>query len=193
MIKIDVRADISKALAKLTTISNEVRDKAVVRALNKTATQVKTQAAREIRDVGYNLKIGKIKQSIDIRRASKSTLVAVVKASGRPIGLINYAARQTKSGVSVQVKGGRKVINGAFIATMPSGHKGVFVRLGDAHKKVTRRGKVRWSGLPIKELFGPSIPVAFLNKTVQSALQLAAREKFPRILQQEIAYLRLKS
>lgn len=191
MLKINVKADISNALAKLERVRDDVREKAIVRALNKTADQVKVQAAREIRDAGYNLKVAKIKQAITIRRASKSELVAVVRASGRPIGLINYGARQLKTGVSVQVKGGRKVIKGAFIATMPSGHRGVFVRKGKGHKKVGT-GRTAWHGLPIDELFGPSIPSVFLNQVVQDALQSAIREKFPQIFQHELDYLRLK-
>lgn len=192
MIKINVKADISQALAKLDRICDDVREKAIVRAINKTADQVKVQASREIRDAGYNLKIAKIKQSITLRRASKTELVAVLKASGRPIGLINYGAREVKSGVSVQVKNGRKIIRGAFKATMPNGHKGVFIRKGSGHKKVVKSGKAVWHGLPIDELFGPSIPSAFMNKVVQDALQAAVREKFPRLLKHELEYLRLK-
>lgn len=171
---------------------DKVREKATVRAINKTAEQVKVQASREIRDAGYNLKIAKIKKAITLRRASKTELVAVLRATGKPVGLINYSARQTKAGVSVQVKNGRKLISGAFIATMPNGHKGVFVRKGHGHRKVVKGGKTTWSGLPIDELFGPSIPSAFMNKVVQDALRSAVREKFPRLLKHELQYLSQK-
>jgi hypothetical protein len=190
---VSVSTDISGALEKFRTVREDVRDKAVVRALNKTGQQVKTQAAREIRGAGYNVKIGEIKKSINLIRANATTLTAIVKARGKPIGLIQYGARAISSGVSVQVKNGRKVIKHAFIATMPSGHKGVFLRVGVGHRKVIKGGKVTWHGLPIQELFGPSIPSAFINKTVQQALAAAVREKFPRLLKHEIEYLRLKS
>ncbi len=189
---VSVKADISQALAKLDRVRDDVKEKAIVRALNKTATQVKTQAAREIRDAGYNLKVAEIKRAIAIVRASPSYIQAIVKAIGKPIGLINYAARQVAKGVSVNVKDGRKLIPHAFIATMPSGHKGVFMRVGQGHKKLVRGGKVVWHGLPINELYGPSIPSAFINKTVQAALIAAVKEKFPRILKHEIEYLSLK-
>lgn len=192
MISISVKLDISRALAKCDRISADVKDKAIVRAVNKTAAQVKVQSAREVRDAGYNLKIAQIKKAIQLKRAGKSDLVAVLKATGRPIGLINYGARQTKAGVSVQVKNGRKLIKGAFIATMPNGHQGVFIRKGVGHKKIVVGGKARWSGLPIEELFGPSIPSAFMNKVVQDALKASVKEKFPRLLKHEIEYLRLK-
>jgi hypothetical protein len=72
--------------------------------------------------------------------------------------LINYGAKQTKKGVTVRVKNGRTTLRHAFIATMPNGHKGVFERVGSGHKRVTKKGRSYMSGLPIKELYGPSIP-----------------------------------
>lgn len=192
VISVNVQVDISRALSKISTIREEVADKAVIRAINKTADQVKVQASREIRDAGYNLKAAIIKRSIAISRASSSQIRAIVKANGRPIGLINYGARPVKNGVTVSVKNGRKLVRGAFIATMPNGHTGVYERIGGTHKKVEKGGKVQWSGLPIKELFGPSIPSAFMNQTVQTALESAVREKFPRLLDHEIKFLRLK-
>lgn len=191
MIKINVQADISRALDKLARVPKEVEAKALPRALNKTADQAKVQASREIREAGYNLKAAAIKKAINIKRANKGQLVAVINAAGKPIALINYSARSTKAGVSVSVKNGRKNLRGAFIATMPNGHTGVFERVGTQHKKVDANGKVQWRGLPIKELFGPSIPSAFMNEKVQSALVAKVREAFPRLLQHEISFLGL--
>jgi hypothetical protein len=191
MIKLNVTIDIDQALQKLARLPDEVREKALVRALNKTADQVKVQASREIRAAGYGLPAAKIKKAIAIDRAGASTLVATVRATGRPIGLINYGARQTKAGVSVQVKNGRRIINGAFIATMPSGHKGVFYRKGAKHKKVGT-GRSAWHGLPIDELFGPAIPSAFMNQVVQDALVAAVHDKFPDIFRRELTFLSLK-
>ena len=191
MIKLNVQVDIDRALEKLVRIREDVADKAVVRAINKVADQVKVQASREIRDAGYNLKAAVIKKGISLIRASKGQIRAIVRASGRPVPLINYGARQTRAGVTVQVKAGRKLLKGAFIATMPSGHTGVFERVGRGHKKVMHGSHIQWRGLPIRELFGPSIPSAFMQKTVQGALESAVREKFPRLLQHEIDFLSL--
>jgi len=193
MIQINVQVEIDRALEKLGRIKEEVGDKAVMRALNKVADQAKVQASREIRAAGYGLKAADIKKSIDIRKASRSDLRAIVRATGRPIPLIKYQApRQTKNGVIVSVKNGRKLIRGAFIATMASGHTGVYERVGNSHKKVMHRGTFQWRGLPIRELWGPSIPSAFASKTVQEALVAAVREKFPKQLAHEIEFLRLK-
>jgi hypothetical protein len=171
-------------------LRTDIVNKATVRAINKVAAQVKTAASREIRNAGYNMKAAAIKKQITITKATSGRSVAVVRCSGRPIPLIEFSATMNKSGVTVNVKNGRKSIQGAFIATMPTGHKGVFVRVGDLHKRAVRNGKVSWSGLPIRELFGPGISDAFGNEIVQAALVRLVREKFPAILEHEIKFLR---
>jgi hypothetical protein len=189
VISINVRGNMDRVIADLGRIQREVINVAAPRALNKMADQVKVGAAREMRSAGYNLKIGDIKKGLKVGRATGSSLVATVTASGRPIPLIGYSARQTAKGVSVNVLKGRKVINHAFIATMPNGHKGVFIRPGKQHKRVSKNGKLIWSGLAIKELFGPSVPDGLANAAVQAMLQRLVEEKFPEILRQQIKRL----
>lgn len=162
--------------------------KAIQRALNKTAITARAQSARSIRDAGYDIKIGAIKETFTLRRATDADLRAVVKSTGSPIPLIKYGARQTAKGVSVSVKQGRKVIAHAFIATMSSGHEGVFIRTDKSRKKVSRKGKTYYSGLPIKELFGPSIPSAFANQVVQDQVIAAIKQRFPIVLRQELKF-----
>ncbi|MBR7961236.1 phage tail protein [Burkholderia vietnamiensis] len=191
MLKLNVHADVKGVSTSLTRYVGE-HQKAVVRALNKTAMQARTAAAQEVRSAGYNIKSSAIKSSFSVQKASRGKLVAVLKSTGRPVALINYGARQGKNGVSVQVKAGRTVLRHAFIATMRNGHKGVFERTGRAHKKVMRNGKAVRSGLPIKELFGPSIPQSLANDAVQKALMKKIREKFPQILKHEIAFVASK-
>jgi hypothetical protein len=69
---------------------------------------------------------------------------------------------------------------------MDSGHTGVFQRIGKAHKRVTKNGKTYWSGLPIRELYGPAIPDAVGNETVSKAVSQMIDRKFPAILAHEI-------
>jgi hypothetical protein len=113
----------------------------IVRALNRTAAQARTGGGRMLRASGYNIKASAIKRSFTIERATPSRLAVTLRATGRPITLINYGAQQTKKGVTVRVKNGRKTRRHAFIATMPNGHKGVFERIGKGHKKVTKDGR----------------------------------------------------
>lgn len=185
---VTAKLDIDGALRKLGATRIGTTE-AITRALNKTAITARADAARSIRDAGYGIKVSSVKGAISIRRASNQDLKAIVTATGNPIPLINYGARQTSKGVSVNVKNGRKVIAHAFIATMASGHKGVFARQGKTHKKVMRRGKSYWSGLPVDELFGPSIPTAFANGAVQDAVKTAIEERFPVVLRQELKFI----
>ena len=187
MIHVSVRGDITKALRKLDVTREQAR-KAIPRALNKTATTARAEAAREIKAAGYGLKIAAIKKSITIVKATGAELRAIVRASGKPTPLIEYEARQTRAGVTVAVLRGRKLIKGAFIATMPTGHRGVFVRQGMTRKRVMRNGRLTSSGLPIRELYGPSVPQAFANTVVQAALASAIRERFPIALRQELRF-----
>lgn len=191
-ISVNVRGSMERMVADMQRVKVDVTEKATVRALNRVADQVKTAAAREMRDAGYNLKVSDIKKGITTSKAYAGSLRAKVRASGRPIALFKYGARQTSKGVSVEVLNGRKVITGAFIATMPNGHRGVYVRVGRTHKKVVKAGKGGWSGLPIKELFGPSVPDGLANSAVQEALQRLISEKFPEVLRQQIKYLSSK-
>lgn len=186
---IGFQSNIARIRNQLGVIRREVVDKATVRALNKTGGVARTAASREIRQAGYNIAAKSVKDHIELKRARPGELRATVRASGRPMPLIAFGARQTRAGVSVKVKEGRKLIKGAFIATMPTGHKGVFNRVGNRHKRVRRDGRVTWSGLPIKEMYGPSVPAAFRNRVVQDALQRVARARFPAIFEHELRYL----
>lgn len=180
--------DISGALNKLDLTQRGVRS-AAARALNKSATTGRAQASREIKAQGYGMKVSDIKAAISIaHRAKGNDLNAEIRATGKPIPLIQYSARQTHHGVSVNVKNGRTVLAHAFIAIMPSGHRGVFNRVGTAHKRVRGRS----SGLPIKELFGPSVKAAFKNPAVVSAITNTLRIRYPIVLAQELNYEALK-
>ena len=194
MVNLSITSNVAGITAQLTRIVGE-QQKAVVRALNKTAAQARTAASQEVRSAGYNMKASAIKKSFSISKATGKNLVVVLRATGRPIALINFQARQTKSGVSVNVKTGRKVLNHAFIATMKNGHKGVFERTGAARTKgakVIKNGKRIRPNTPIKELFGPSIPSALANDAVERAIMKKIKEKFPLILASEINYLKIK-
>jgi hypothetical protein len=101
-----------------------------------------------------------------------------LRVRGTPVPLTAYPHRQTKKGVSVEVnKGKRTLIKSAFIATMTSGHRGIFLR----------RGAKR---LPIDERFGSRPVDALLHKGEAEAVgQRGARSMvsaFARLLEMEL-------
>ena len=186
---ITVKAEISSALEKFGMVEDEAK-KAIVRALNRTAKSVQVQAAREIREAGYNLKASRIKKALTVRQANANVLQAGIRAIGRPISLYEYGARSTSKGVSVNVKEGRKLIKHAFIATMPTGHTGVFMRKPGVIQG--KRGKMIQARALGHELFGPAIPSMFVSEIVTRAMTSKLNEQFPKELDHELGRLRAR-
>lgn len=110
---------------------------------------MRAEGSRQIRS-RKAMKVAAIGKAVTvIYPTSKATLLWRVKASGNIVPVSAFPHRQTKKGVAVEInKGSRKVIRSAFLATMKSGHKGVF----------RRTGKNR---LPIKEAFTTKVSDAF--------------------------------
>ena len=129
MIQVSVEHNIDAAIKALDGMGERVIRRAAARALNRVASQVRTQAAREIKD-RYRIGTRLMSKYITVaRRASGSSLYVEVKAEGRPLPLMAFQARQTRKGVTVEiVKGNRVLMRRAFIARMKSGHEGVFAR-----------------------------------------------------------------
>lgn len=142
--------------------------KAAVRAMNRGMAAGRTIMTKSIsQDTG--LKSGTVRDALVYQQASFSQPEASLAASLKRIPLIEFNAKdsgvnrgtgrrsnavirgvrsRTGSGVTYKLPTGAGRIPDAFIATMASGHRGVFVRAG--------RGR-----LPIRERFGPSIGHVF--------------------------------
>jgi hypothetical protein len=149
--------------------------KAMVLALNRTAQQAQTEGVRAIR-ANYQFKTQTIKGTLSIFRATNGRLQATIQSKGRRIGLIEFQARQTKAGVTVRVGKSRKLLKGAFIATMRNGHQGVFMRRG------SRR-------LPINEKVTIAVPEAFVSRAVAARMTAKANEVLPRRFDHELTRL----
>ena len=123
------------------------------RSLRRAGTTGRAQVAREIRE-DMGLKVSTIKEAVTMRAGASSV---AIEARGSRIPLIGFGAKGPEPsrgrgrGVSYRKGKGRSRIGGAFIATMRSGHRGVFKRAGK-------------SRLPIVELKGPSIVLVFRRK-----------------------------
>ncbi|HUX15572.1 MAG TPA: hypothetical protein VMW52_03815, partial [Phycisphaerae bacterium] len=108
-------------------------------------------------------------RNIHLRTASFRSPWARLWIHGRRIPILQFNARQTRKGVTYALRrhGGRTLIPHAFLATMPTGHRGVFARTepkfgyqpGGLMLVGGRRASgVRKHGLPIVEQYGPSVP-----------------------------------
>jgi hypothetical protein len=150
----------------------------IARALNRSITSARAAMAGVVaRDMG--LKVGDVREKIRLREASPNDLRATLYASAKPLPLIDFKAtgpvpsRGRGRGVSAVMKGARQRYPNAFIAIMPTGHKGVFAR----------RGKNR---LPIRELFGVSI--AYVFKKHESVGLERAKEQLAKNLAHEFQF-----
>lgn len=122
---------------------------AILRALKRGTDAAATRAGRVIsQDMG--LKVGDVRKRIKVTDPNGTTLEGRIAGSLKRVPLIEFRAtgpepsRGRGSGVRYAIQRGRGRAPNAFIATMRSGHRGVFQR------KTTKR-------LAIQELFGPSV------------------------------------
>lgn len=153
---------------------------AIARGINRSAGSAQTVAVRELsRDLGARAK--DVRDNLRLKPARAQDLSATLTATGRRIPLISFHARGPEPsrgrgrGVTYRIRGGPQRLPHAFIATMRSGHRGVF-----------RRAEVR--RLPIIELFGPSIPLVFARRAIRNAILGRYAEVLPGNLKHEIEF-----
>lgn len=149
---------------------------ALRRALKRAGTSGRAEMVKEIAaDTG--LPSRRIRDAIRLNELGASGIQ--LEITGRRIPLIDFRARGPEPsrgrgrGVAYRLPGGRGRAEQAFIATMRSGHRGVF----------RRRGRAR---LAIYELFGPSLVKVFEKFLPQGAQR--ALEALTTNVKSEIAF-----
>jgi hypothetical protein len=150
-------------------------------AINKSAVSVRAKAAQIIRRRYPGFKAAEIKKSMVIVRATRSHPTAKIRVRGRRTPLIAFGAKQTRRGVSVRITT-RKIVRGAFIATMKSGHRGVFWRSGE----FGRRGNQKLER--IEHLTSLSVPQTIEQEVVLDGLRKFALERYRIELVREIKF-----
>ncbi|WP_404427301.1 phage tail protein [Ureibacillus chungkukjangi] len=150
---------------------------ALSNAINRAVTNVNSNVKKEVRKE-YNIKASDIQPTLKITKATKASLRGEVKSSGSPIGLDKFRVspktvnprRKTpiKAGVK---KGNIKKVLGAFIADI------------HGNKVFEREGRAR---LPIKRLFGPSVPQMLDNDEVRTTIEQQGHQTFETRLDHEI-------
>jgi hypothetical protein len=166
--------------------------RAISSAMNATMTTVQTQAVKAIGQ-DLNLAAKRIKSDFKIKKSSWKDLAGFVSATGAPIGLVNFAARQTKTGVTVKVKrtGVRRLLPHAFLAAgrKQAGYHvwwrakvwGRPVNPALAYGKLPK--KYRFPEGPkgergVHRLTGPRIEDIFAADRIYNPIRLLAAEKF---------------
>lgn len=162
-------------------------DRATVRALKRTTTSVRALMASLVaKDAGVS--VATVKKAMDVTVAADGSQAAV-RISGARLPLVTFRAtgpnpsRGRGRAVTATVEGQRRTYRDAFLATMGSGHTGVFKRA----QTLARKSRGAWSrNLPIVQLFGPSLPKVFAKFLPEGAQR--AEEQMAKNLEHELAF-----
>ena len=170
-----------------------------MRSINKTLTGVKTDASSAIREK-LNVKKSAVDETFKITKATTLNLAAKFQSTGKPLSLTDFiGTRQVQNGVSVQVRKdkSRTILQRGFIATMKSGHEGVFWRDWQWHNKPSaklnrfipyaRLPKIY--RLPIQEGYAPRVPDYLGDKgPIMKTVLTKANERLHNNLEHELDF-----
>lgn len=150
---------------------------AISNALNRGITNVGSNIRKEVRKE-YHIKAGDVNATLSRHRANRGSLTATVESKGHLIGLDKFKVnprtinprRKTPLRVAVRKSSGNTV-GGAFMAEV-NGPK-LFMR-------------VKKSKLPIRRLFGPSVPQMLGREEIRDFVMNEGQNTFERRLEHEI-------
>lgn len=180
--------------ADVTAVRNMLGDLAdkyksvMTTSINKTLTTARTQATARIANE-INLKSSRIKEDFSIKKANYGDISGSLKATGEPVGLINFGANQTMKGVSVKVlkSSSRTVIKHAYIAARGS-KEHVYWRKnrmpGAGKWPVGKKTNVNWRNVapkykrPVERLTGPRIEDIFGKPGVLDPVSIQAQHVY---------------
>lgn len=170
-IRVEVHGALDASL-ELAALRKTLRDRILVRSMDRAGKVMEVEASRGIRDE-INLTRADVGHTLKVRKPTPANPEVALVVSSEPVPLGRFAARQIASGVSVQVlrSGARKVRKGAFLAQMQSGRRNVWDRKGGHDSAKVRRvksgpnvGKRYFASLPIEQHFGPEPYQVVVNK-----------------------------
>src|SRR6266511_3985700 len=90
-VKIDVRSNIDQVTATIRALPDRLKERAIVRSINRAVDAVATESSREIRKI-YNLKHSAVLKALTKKKATKVTLTGDVTFKGRRVPLIEFGA-----------------------------------------------------------------------------------------------------
>ena len=208
-IQISLHDDIRKMTDSLGQFRADMRTKVVRRALTKAGRRANTEAVRAVR-AEYKVPAKAVRKALTTRVSTDDAMEVALSLKGSPTPLADLNPRayggpsgwptrggkgkvRRPGGVTVKIKGKKFKIPHAFIATMSSGHVGVFAR-GGRNKVAAPTGETYGSfafssqRLPITELFTFSLAQAFRNdKVLRRVVQRVTRD-FSGLLAHEIEW-----
>lgn len=160
MFRVEVNENIERVIHNIDASKAKV-ELAAVRALNKTALWLKSQAVREISEE-KQIRLKVIRKRLRIIKARKSTLKVLIRAYLYDVRMRNI--KQAKI---------RTAFNDAFMATMPRGYRGIFKRVGR-------------TALPIQEVKLPLEPEA--SRIIENLVNYEVERIFEKYFTHKLFY-----
>ncbi len=143
---------------------------------------------------GYNIKASDLNAAMKVKTTGDplEQHIQIKDEDKRGITAFKLAGRvavQTKEGTWIEIRKGRaKAFTQAFVSTMRSGHKGVFIRLrGGSGRggRMTRRD-VGGKNPPIHEIYGPRITSLVKDEVVTKTINDYLKANAQRIFNQKL-------
>jgi hypothetical protein len=172
-VRYSVKLDLREVKRYATDVQKKYIPAAAGIALKRVGTTARNVAALKIREK-LAIKASVAKGALKVKRVGNGMTIWIT-ASGSPIPLRDYGARQTKKGATFRVAKGKprkryqRQGRAGFILQSKGGH--VFVRTED-DPPGPKKGR-------IKKVYGPSIPQYFVTKMIIKAMEQVARERWP--------------
>lgn len=193
--KLDVQADVKQAIDKLKIKEWRVRQ-AAVQALNRTASQIRTQAIKEIAKQ-EGIKQAEVRKYVVVRvRANRRSLKAEVNARGAAPNLIEWVAKSDRDtqrfrnepGVTAKVFGSTKTYERTFIVKAKNG-KLLVVKRSMYAKRVHGKWQPKWS----KGIYGPPPKREFARAVIFDKMRTVAVERWPINWQQALRFAKAQA
>lgn len=209
-----VRDNLDQVFAEMDAFIETAQTIAAARTVNKLADQFETAALRKVTEI-YGITASDMREGSSkgrrwltrrVATPANPEAVIVVRGLGFPLALLK--PRPTAKGVTAFVKGRRVLFEGTFMATMKSGHVGVFARgaygAKSAHRlratghigrftlgrgeRIKRPNKWGITELPINELYTFGPPEAVSNPEVTDAGWDRVEEQAAKVWKQELRF-----
>ena len=193
-------------------ISGDLLNKAISRALNRTASMGKTEANKNIRKT-YNISAARINNELKTRNSNARNLEAAILASGKPLSFNNFQAKQVgpsgttyfdRKGVassrlnrksrSNAIKGVSATIKKGTTINLPT----AFIQASNGGITVFARGQYKGKSegfefgkdrLPIGKMSTLSIPMMFINDSVMQPTSRKTEDILSDRIDHEINWL----
>jgi len=174
--EISITSELKQLQKQLTNLERNAYPKAVARTLNRIASSAKVASSKHIAPQ-MNAKQADIKRRMYDEKAYPKKLWASIIASGSPLKLIAFKARQTAKGVVSKAWGVNKLYKHTFIAP---------VRHGSSANAVYVRKSSHT--LPVKQLWGPGIAQLFKRPENITIMQTTVTQRLTTEFKNNLNY-----